>query len=144
MQKLLAKAIALMAIGFVNVFDKAGEPYILHCLRVMNNPRLNTLAKKIVGVLHDGIEDEIVTAGQLRQEGFSEEIIQALILLDYKHTTLSYEENTKALSFNELARDVKLADLEDNSQIIRLKGLTKADFDRMEKYHKAYTYLSKI
>jgi hypothetical protein len=25
-----------------------------------------------------------------------------------------------------------------------VKGLTKKDFDRMEKYHKAYTYLSKI
>lgn len=144
MQKLLAKAIALMATGFIDVFDKAGEPYILHCLRVMNNPRLNTLAKKITGVLHDGIEDEVITVGQLRLEGFPEEIIQALILLDYKHTDLSYEENTKRLSFNEIARDVKLADLEDNSQITRLKGLSKKDFDRMEKYHKAYIYLSKI
>jgi len=39
---------------------------------------------------------------------------------------------------------VKQADLEHNTQISRLKGLTKSDFARIEKYHKAYTYLSKI
>lgn len=40
--------------------------------------------------------------------------------------------------------DVKLADLKDNSDITGLNGLTKKDFDRMEKYHKSYVYLSSI
>lgn len=144
MNKLLALAIALVANGFKDIFDKAGEPYILHCLRVMNNPRLNTVAKKIVGVLHDGPEDGIITIEELRAHKFPEYIIEALVLLDYKNSDLSYQGYIKRLSFNEIAKDVKLSDLEDNSQITRLKGLTKQDFERMEKYHIAYTYLSKI
>ena len=40
-----------------------------------------------------------------------------------------------------LAKAIKLTDLEHNSKITRLKGLRKKDFDRLEKYHRAYTYL---
>lgn len=50
----------------------------------------------------------------------------------------------KAISFNEDARLVKLADLKDNSDITRLKGLRKKDLERMEKYHRSYIYLSEI
>jgi len=40
------------------------------------------------------------------------------------------------------ARMIKLADLRHNSDIMRMKGLSKKDFDRLEKYHRAYAYLS--
>ena len=144
MNKFLALAIVLTAEAFKDITDKAGEPYILHCLRVMNNPRLNTIKKKIVGVLHDGPEDGVITIQRLRDLKFPENIIEALILLDYKNSGLTYQDYIKRLSFNEITKDVKLSDLEDNSQITRLKGLTRRDFERMEKYHIAYTYLSKI
>lgn len=139
---LLGTAIAIAAGGFKDITDKAGEPYILHCLRVMNNPRLNTKFKKIVGVLHDCPEDDIITLEELSKI-FPAEIINALQLLDHKHSGLTYDDYIQRLSFNEIATDVKLADLEDNSQITRLKGLGKKDFTRMEKYHRAYVYLSR-
>lgn len=41
------------------------------------------------------------------------------------------------------AKAIKLADLKDNMDTTRLKKLRKKDIDRMEKYHKAYVYLSK-
>ena len=40
------------------------------------------------------------------------------------------------------AKKVKKKDLEHNSTITRLKGLRKADFDRLEKYSRSYVYLS--
>ena len=55
-----------------------------------------------------------------------------------------YKDYIKAISFNADATKVKLADLKDNSDITRLKGLSKKDFDRMEKYHRSFVYLSKI
>lgn len=61
----LAKAISLAAVGFENKTDKAGEPYIMHCLRVMNNPKCNTPTRKILAMLHDTVEDEILTYNDL-------------------------------------------------------------------------------
>ena len=37
--------------------DKQGQPYILHPLRVMTNPRLVTDDETIIAVLHDVLAD---------------------------------------------------------------------------------------
>lgn len=140
----LATAIALASEGFKNKTDKAGEPYILHCLRVMNNLKCKEDKERmIIAVLHDVVEDKVCTMEHLINLGFSIRVIQALTLLTHDKS-VEYQQYIKALSYNEDARQVKLADLKDNSDITRLKGLSQKDFTRMEKYHVAYTYLSKI
>ena len=48
----------------------------------------------------------------------------------------------KAISVNPDATQIKMRDLEHNSNITRIKGLRKKDLDRIEKYHRAYIYLS--
>ena len=74
----------------------------------------------------------------------------ANFLLDELEDPIKFEDKTFLISkpeftsFNADATKVKLADLKDNSDITRLKGLRKADFDRMEKYHRSFIYLSKI
>ena len=50
-----------------------GRPYIEHPFRVMNAG--HTLQEKIVGVLHDVVEDSDMTLTQLKESGFSEEIV---------------------------------------------------------------------
>lgn len=137
----LARAISIAAQGFENVFDKGGRPYILHCLRVMNE--MNTDDEKILAILHDTVEDGVTTIEKLRAEGFAEDILQDLILLTHIKG-VPYDEYIKPIAFSARATKVKKADLKDNSDITRLKGLTKKDFDRMEKYHRSYVYLSKI
>ena len=47
----------------------------------------------------------------------------------------------KKIATDPIAKAVKLCDLEHNTKLTRLKGLRKKDFDRLEKYHRAYTYL---
>ena len=67
-----------------------------------------------------------------------------LALIIEKVSGMSYDDYIKKIATDKDAVKVKLADLKDNSDITRLKGLTKKDFDRMEKYHRSYIYLSKI
>lgn len=142
-KNLLGYAISIAAKAFKDKTDKAGEPYILHCLRVMN--KQTTTTRKIIAVLHDLVEDiPDWTFEDLAAKAFPLSVIVPLRLLTFDPTVKTYEEYIKDISTDEDARAVKLADLEDNSQITRLKGLTKNDFARMEKYHKAYVYLSKV
>lgn len=136
----LARAISIAAVGFEDKFDKAGRPYILHCLRVMD--KMETDEEKIVAILHDTIEDGVCTMKYLIEQHFSQNVIYALILLTHTKED-TYDEYIKKIATDALATKVKLADLKDNSDITRLKGLTKKDFDRMEKYHRSYVYLSK-
>lgn len=137
----LAIAIALAAEGFKNKFDKAGEPYILHCLRVME--RMDTEEEKIVAVLHDTVEDGVCTIEDLEKIGFSKNIVYSIHLLTHKEEC-TYSEYIRMISTDKVATKVKLSDLRDNSDITRLKGLTKKDFDRIEKYHTSFIYLSKV
>lgn len=141
-KNLLGTAIAIAAEAFRDKVDKAGEPYMFHCIRVMM--KQTTIKRKILAILHDVPEDTNVTFDDLIASGFGMDIIIPLKLLTHDHSEKTYEDYIRDISTNEDATAVKLADLEDNSQITRLKGLTKADFARMEKYHKSYTYLSKL
>jgi (p)ppGpp synthase/HD superfamily hydrolase len=140
----LSKAIAIAANGFLNKTDKAGEPYIMHCIRVMHRLHTDDNELKIIAILHDCVEDGVCSVEDLVNDGFSNRVIRAVSLLTHNKQHMSYMDYIKLLSCNSDARRVKLSDLKDNSDITRLKGLTKKDFDRMEKYHIAYTYLSKV
>lgn len=139
----LATAIALAAEVFKNKVDKAGEPYILHCLRVMNNLHTRDQELQTIAMLHDVVEDTDITLMELQSMGFSQRVIMAVGLLTHDKN-VAYEIYIKSIALTMDARLVKLADLRDNSDITRLKGLTKKDMDRMEKYNWAYTYLSKV
>lgn len=136
----LAHAIEIAAKGFVNKTDKSGEPYILHVLRVMNNLHTRDKELQIIAVLHDCVEDNVCTIEDLYKHGFSERVLAAIRLLTHEKD-ISYDNYIKQLSSNEDARLVKLADLRDNSDITRLKDLGVKDIERIEKYHRAYTYL---
>jgi (p)ppGpp synthase/HD superfamily hydrolase len=107
----LADAIALAASVHRDQVDKAGEPYILHPLRVML--RLSNETERLVGVLHDVLEDGNVTAAELRANGYAEDVVAAVDALT-KRDEESYEEFIERVAGNPLARRVKLADLEDN------------------------------
>jgi (p)ppGpp synthase/HD superfamily hydrolase len=136
----LALAISITAKAFEKTLDKGGKPYILHCLRVMNNVQGDECVK-CASVMHDLIEDTDWTFEQLTALGFSDKTIGLLHLLTHQKET-SYDDYIKAISVNKEATEIKKRDLEDNCNITRIKGLRKKDFDRIEKYHRAYIYLS--
>ena len=121
--------------------DKAGKPYINHPLRVMN--QVESEEEKIVAVLHDIVEDTNISLNDLRNEGFSEEVVSAVECLT-KQDGENYDSYIERISFNPLAVKIKLADLEDNRDLTRLPEVTDKDLERLEKYDKALEKLTRL
>lgn len=121
-----------------NQTDKAGNPYILHPLHVMEN--VNSKDGKIVAILHDIIEDTDITEDYLLKIGLSKRIVDAVVALT-RSEDIDYQEYIKNLSSNPLAKEVKLADLEHNMDLKRLPTLEEKDLERNRKYQIAYHYL---
>ncbi len=142
--EMLAKAITLASTVFEGK-THGKQPYITHLMRVMfavdqTDPELMAIA-----ILHDLCEDfpNDYPPESLLEMGYSVRVFEAVKALTHEHGEF-YDSYIRRVSINRDAVKVKLADLQDNSNITHLKGLTKADFERMERYHKAYTYLSKV
>jgi (p)ppGpp synthase/HD superfamily hydrolase len=141
---MLGKAISIVSAAFEGKTDRGGQPYVLHCLRVMNKMPKNNEVLRCAAVMHDLIEDTSWTYDRLIACGFSWKVVDTLKYVTHDKETHSYDEYIDSLSMNKDARMIKIADLEDNSDITRLKGLRDKDFDRMKKYHKHYTFLTSI
>ncbi len=138
---MLEKAIMIAVQAHKGQIDKAGKPYILHPLRVMNSGK--TEKEMICGVLHDVIEDTSITLDNLREEGFSEDIIHILDLLT-RDKNMTYDEYIDRLSTDIEAISIKLYDLTDNMNRDRIPNPTITDAKRHLKYEKAYEHLSNI
>lgn len=121
--------------------DKGGQPYILHPLRVMHNVTSNN--EKIVAILHDVIEDSSYTFSDLAEQGISKECIEALMVLTH-NPNVPYMDYITNIAKNNIAIQVKLADLKDNSDLSRLLKITQKDKDRAKKYRIAIAYLDNI
>jgi (p)ppGpp synthase/HD superfamily hydrolase len=120
--------------------DKAGAAYILHPLKVML--RMKTKDERIVAVLHDVIEDTNYTLEDLRKVGYSQKILRSLDYLTRRDGE-EYEEFIKRVKHNPLARKVKVADIEDNLDLGRIRKPKKHDLKRIEKYRRALSELMK-
>lgn len=132
-------AISIAALAHKGQKDKAGAPYLLHPLRMML--RMNSEAAMMVAVLHDVVEDTDWTLEQLHEAGFSDEVIEAVDCLTHRKGE-SYEEFVERVQTNPIARQVKVADLEDNMNICRISQIGAKDLERLEKYHRAWCVLT--
>ena len=136
---MLNKAIEIATKAHEGQVDKAGKPYIGHPLRVMNMGVTDD--EKIVGVLHDVVEDSDWTFEQLATEGFSVEVIEALRCVTKLSESESYNKFIERIKANPLAAKVKLNDLTDNMDVRRLAYISEKDVKRLRKYLKAYKQL---
>lgn len=131
---MLNKAIELANRAHAGQVDLAGEPYILHPLRVMMTREKEI--ERICAVLHDVVEDSNISFDDLRKEGFSEEVIKALDCLT-KRPGESYNEFIDRVVGNDIACQIKKADLCDNLNLSRIKNPTEKDRERIKKYNYA-------
>lgn len=118
--------------------DKSGREYVMHPICVAE--RCKDTRAKIVALLHDTIEDTDVTIEYLRKEGFPEEIIDAVLSVT-KQEGENYEDFVRRAARNAIGKEVKIADLEDNMDIRRLKEIKEEDVARLRKYLSAWQYL---
>src|SRR5690606_23272751 len=140
-EELMNKAVNIATKAHRNQTDKFGAPYIGHIMRVMNYG--TTYDEKIVGVLHDVIEDcPEITLDYLLQDGFPNHIVFAVECLTKTPSDHDYTEFIKQTERSPLAVAVKLNDLRDNMDLRRFtKPITEKDMKRLNKYLKAYLYL---
>lgn len=137
----LDSAIALAATMFQGVYDKSGQPYILHCIQVMYNVlKYNDVDLQIAAILHDIIEDTPVDEKQLITMGYSPRVIEIIKAVTFPKDC-NYDDKILEICNSQDAIKVKMADLEHNSSILRLKGIRQKDLERIKKYHKSYFIL---
>jgi len=126
--RLLQRAIEIAVEGHKGQVDKNGELYILHPLRVMG--AFQDDARRIVGILHDIVEDTRYELTDLAEAGFGDEIREAVDAIT-KRDGEPYDDYLGRIVANDIARDVKLADIGDNSG--RLERVSEPDRSRLRK-----------
>ena len=138
-KRLLNRMIALAAEKHANQYDKQGEPYFLHLMQVMRNTESNDEIVQCVAVGHDLIEDTDVTYEQVLEE-FGAEIADGIEAMS-KRKGEAYEDYLERVLANPLASRVKMADLQHNTLITRMRGTSPKDLERVAKYWRAYALL---
>ena len=135
------KAIKLIFEKHNGQFDKSGLPYVHHPLHVAE--QMDDENTTVAALLHDVVEDTDTSFEELEDMGFSDEVISALRLLTHDPNE-NYFDYVKGVGKNEIARKVKIKDLEHNMDLSRLDQITSEDLARVNKYKESYDYLSNV
>ncbi|MEQ9643733.1 MAG: GTP pyrophosphokinase [Alphaproteobacteria bacterium] len=136
----LERAIAFAVTKHAGQVDKAGSPYILHPLRVMG--QMEDDVCRIAAVLHDVVEDcEDVSMADIEALDLPAEAVEVVALMTHPADE-PYEDYIGRLAPHPLARQVKLADLDDNMNVRRLTQVTGKEQKRLARYLKAYRHLT--
>jgi (p)ppGpp synthase/HD superfamily hydrolase len=153
----LQRAIEIALAAHKGQVDKAGEPYVLHPLRVMLS--LSVEEDRIVAVLHDVVEDcEGWSFERLESEGFSAAVIEglrAVTKLPEEERALAkastpeeryaaYETFVLRAARNPIGKRVKLADLIDNADLTRIPSPSPRDIERAARYRRAIARLQSM
>ena len=133
---LTKKATMLANMFFKDKKDKGGYPYLGH-LQYVSNAFLDE-DRKVLALLHDVIEDTVVSKTILLELGFPDYIVEAVSILTRRTDDYNEYIDTIISSNNLLAIDVKLKDLEHNMDIARITNPTEEDYQRIEKYKRSY------
>ena len=120
--------------------DREGLPYIFHPYHVAE--QMTDEKTVTVALLHDVLEDTLYTLDDLKDEGFGDEVCEAVNLVTRVECE-SYMDYIARLCKNDLARAVKKADLIHNSDLSRRAEITGKDRERLEQYREALDYIQK-
>lgn len=99
-----------------------GEPYITHPDNVAHYVKQFRDEYIIVAWLHDVVEDTTVTLDDLRKD-FSDEVVNAVDAIT-KRDYETYARYIERVAENDIAREVKIADIKHNLQSLK-KGSMK-------------------
>ena len=122
-----------------NQLDKSGLPYVFHPFHIAEQMKDEDTVT--AALLHDVVEDTSVTIDDLKNYGFSEEVISAVAALTHDPDT-DYMDYIARVKKNPIASAVKLEDLKHNSDLTRLDYVDAKALQRLEKYRKAIELLS--
>lgn len=138
--EMLGRMLVITTNAHAGQYDKGGQPYILHPLKVMHYLKTDDEELQCIALGHDVIEDTSVTYVDLREAGMSDRVIAGIHALT-KLPGETHDEYKMRIFANKDAMLVKLCDLRHNSDIRRLKGVSQKDVDRLAKYNRFYLEL---
>ena len=134
---LYLKSAILVRILFKDKIDKSKDPYLHHLFRVSN--RMTTLDGMVAGLLHDLVEDIYnIEFKDLLDIGIPDHIVETLKLVTKEPTIEKLDKIEKLERYNkeidkiinsgnDLALELKIADVSDNSSSKRLDKVTIED-----------------
>ncbi len=120
--------------------DKGGMPYICHPVTVALLVRdHHPMSKKrdramVIALLHDVLEDTLLTEDALKSFGFENKIIRSVKLLTHGASD-SYDTYIDKLTVSRMAMKIKCADMTDNENLDRVKCPATRDIKRSAFYH---------
>lgn len=118
---MLQKAIDFATKALEGQTSENGEPYINHSIRIMD--QMDTETEKIVAILHDVLEDSSRNIFDLKELGLSREIIDCVEQLTRKND-MTYFEYIDDIATNDICTKIKLAEINDNQDISRVRKLS--------------------
>ena len=132
---LVYKALEIVTKLFENDTDKGGMPYMFHLVYVYRH--VSSMDEKVIALLHDVIEDKDVSKEDLLDIGFPDNIVDAVGFLT-RVRPMEYKDYIEKLiqEGSIEALHVKLADLENNMDISRIKNPKMKDYERLEKRYR--------
>ena len=132
------KALKLCFEAHKDQVDKSGMPYVFHPFHLAE--QMQTEETVVVALLHDVVEDSAYTLEDLEHMGFDRAITEAVALMTHTDDT-DYMDYIRRIKENPIAKAVKLADLQHNSDLTRLDAVDAKALIRCEKYLKAIDLL---
>lgn len=135
---LLSLAISTAKKAHEGQVDKGGHPYFIHVQTVAES--LDDTEQKIVGYLHDIVEDTHVTLKDLEKLGFTYRIVNSIRIMTQDNFP-SRKKYLETVKVDNNACAVKMADLKHNMDISRIPNPTEKDFKRIQKYKKELAFL---
>ena len=118
--------------------DKSGMPYVFHPFHLAE--QMTTEETTIVALLHDLVEDTDYTIEDLTNMGFDKAVTDAIALMTHADD-VDYMDYVRQIKENPIAKAVKMADLQHNSDLTRLDVVDEYAISRREKYQQAIALL---
>ena len=128
------KALKLCFEAHKDQVDKSGMPYVFHPFHLAE--QMTDEDTTVVALLHDVVEDTDYTLDDLKNMGFSQQVLEAIALMTHEEG-VPYLEYVAKIKTNPIAKTVKLADIDHNSDSSRLDSDDPRIPYWQEKYRKA-------
>ena len=135
---LTKRAFDIACVAHAGQLDKGGHPAYLHPVAVASRFQDEDLVA--AALLHDVLEDSDYTPKDLLSLGIPKGVVFNVLTLT-RMPGEQYFDYIRRVSQNEQAKQIKLADLEHNSDLSRLQIVTPRDKERTLRYRKAMDIL---
>lgn len=133
------KALKLCFEAHKDQLDASGMPYVFHPFHIAE--QMHDEDTTVVALLHDVVEDTDYTLEDLKKLGFNQVVIDAVEALTHL-PEVPYEAYLEGIKKNPVAKTVKFADIQHNSDLSRLDKIDEKAEYWTKKYKRAFEILS--